>query len=225
LLLIKLRATVELTLGGLIVGLLLSFPLGILSAVRRGSWIDRLSSYFVALTYALPTFWLGLLLVIVFSLWLKWFPPSGRLEFGEDPLQALRLLVLPSLTIGLYFASILARFLKSSLLEVLSQDYMRTARAKGLPEWMVIYRHALKNALIPVVTVLGLQLGTLLGGAVVAEAIFNWPGLGSTLLHAILIRDYATVQATMLLIVTIFIAINLITDIIYAFLDPRIRYQ
>ncbi len=221
----KFGATLQLTAGGLLVALVLSLPLGILSAIRRGSWLERLTSVVVALGQAIPTFWLGILLVLVFSLQLKWLPPSGRVEFDTKPVLALRLMILPSLTLGFYSATVLTRFLKSAMLEVMDMDYVRTARTKGLKESLITTRHVLKNALIPVVTVLGLQLGAFLGGAVVTESIFDWPGLGRLMLQAIGTRDYPVLQGTILFVVVTFIGVTLITDLTYGFLDPRIRYQ
>ncbi|MEZ4730832.1 MAG: ABC transporter permease [Caldilineaceae bacterium] len=222
---LKLGATLQLTLGAVLVSLIIAFPLGILSAVRRGSWIDRVSSVFVALTYAIPTFWLGILLILLFALQLRWLPSSGYVEFNEKPLLALRLLVLPSLTLGLYAAAVLTRFLKTSLLEIMGQDFVRTARAKGLAQRGIVFRHMLKNALIPFITVFGLQLGVFLGGSVVTESIFDWPGMGRMMLHAIQTRDYPVLQGGILFVVVGFIIVNLITDLTYALFDPRIRYQ
>ena len=221
----KFLATLQLTAGGLLVALCVSLPLGILSAVRRGGWFERLTSLVVALGQAIPTFWLGILLVLVFSLQLKWLPPSGQVAFSQKPGLALRLMILPSVTLGFYSATVLTRFLKSSMLEVMEMDYVRTARAKGMGETGVLTRHVLKNALIPVVTILGLQLGAFLGGAVVTESIFDWPGLGRLMLQAIGTRDYPVLQGTVLFVVTAFVCVTLITDLTYGFLDPRIRYQ
>ena len=221
----KFLATLQLTAGGLLVALSVSLPLGILSAVRRGGWFERLTSLVVALGQAIPTFWLGILLVLVFSLQLKWLPPSGQVAFSQKPGLALRLMILPSLTLGFYSATVLTRFLKSSMLEVMEMDYVRTARAKGLADTGILTRHVLKNALIPVVTILGLQLGAFLGGAVVTESIFDWPGLGRLMLQAIGTRDYPVLQGTVLFVVTAFVCVTLITDLTYGFLDPRIRYQ
>ncbi len=221
----KFLATLQLTAGGLLVALVVSLPLGILSAVKRDSWFERLTSLVVALGQAIPTFWLGILLVLVFSLQLKWLPPSGRVEFSQKPVLALRLMILPSLTLGFYSATVLTRFLKSSIREVLEMDYVRTARTKGLTEPGILTRHVLKNALIPVVTILGLQLGAFLGGAVVTESIFDWPGLGRLLLQAIGTRDYPVLQGSVLFVVVTFVCVTLITDLTYGFLDPRIRYQ
>jgi len=221
----KFLATLQLTAGGLLVALVVSLPLGILSAVKRDSWFERLTSLVVALGQAIPTFWLGILLVLVFSLQLKWLPPSGRVEFSQKPVLALRLMILPSLTLGFYSATVLTRFLKSSIREVLEMDYVRTARTKGLTEPGILTRHVLKNALIPVVTILGLQLGAFLGGAVVTESIFDWPGLGRLLLQAIGTRDYPVLQGSVLFVVVTFVCVTLITDLTYGFLEPRIRYQ
>jgi len=222
---LKFKATLELTLGATLVALLIAFPLGILSAVRRGGWIERFTAVFVSLAYAIPTFWLGILLVILFALQLKWFPPSGRVEFSQKPLLALKLLILPSITLGLYTAAVLTRFLKTSILETMSQDFVRTARAKGLNERRVVGRHILKNALIPFITILGIQFGVFLGGAVVTESIFDWPGMGRMMLHAIQTRDYPVLQGAILFVVFGFVLVNLVIDLAYAFFDPRIRYQ
>ena len=225
LIIIKGQATVELALGSMLVAIIIAVPVGILSALKRGSIFDRLITGFVSLSYAIPTFWLGILLVIVFALQLKWLPPSGRVEPSRNLGMFFKLLILPSLTLGIPTSAVLARFLKASLLEVMNQDYVRTARSKGLKERQVVSRHALRNAMIPVVTVFGLQLGTFLGGAVVTESIFDYPGIGRMMLYAIQTRDYTIVQGTVLLVVVIFIIINLLVDITYGFLDPRIRYN
>ena len=221
----KFLATLQLTAGGVLVALCISLPLGILASVRRGGWFERLTSLVVALGQAIPTFWLGILLVLVFSLQLKWLPPSGQVAFSEKPGLALRLMILPSVTLGFYSATVLTRFLKSSMLEVMEMDYVRTARAKGLADTGILTRHVLKNALIPVVTILGLQLGAFLGGAVVTESIFDWPGLGRLMLQAIGTRDYPVLQGTVLFVVVTFVCVTLITDLTYGYLDPRIRYQ
>ena len=225
LILMKLPVTLDLTVASFLVALAISLPLGVLSAVRPHGWVNWFSFYYNALAMAVPTFWLGILLVLVFGLQLKLLPTSGYVPFFSDPLKALRFLALPAFTLGAYVSAVLARFLKAALLETLHQDYVRTARSKGLRERSVITGHALKNAMIPVVTVLGLQFGAFMGGAVITEAIFDYPGMGRMLLYAILTRDYAVVQGTILFVVTAFVLINLATDVVYAFLDPRIRYQ
>jgi peptide/nickel transport system permease protein len=221
----RIPVTLQLTVASLVVALAIAAPLGILSAARPRSWVGRLAAGYNALAMAVPTFWLGILLVLLFGLYLRWLPTSGYVPFWEDPARALRFLVLPAVTLGAYVSAVLARFTRAALLESLGQDYVRTARAKGVAETAVIGVHALKNALIPVVTVLGLQFGAFMGGAVITEAIFDYPGLGRMLLQAILTRDYTVVQGTILFVVSAFVVINLLTDLVYAFLDPRIRYS
>jgi len=221
---IKFFATLELAISGLIISLLISFPLGILSAIKRNSIIEKFTTVFVALGQAVPTFWLGILLVLFFSIKLRWLPPSGRIEFSQNPEIAFKLIILPAFTLGVYTASVLTRFLKTSVLEILNSDYVMTARAKGLSEWTVIIRHVIKNALIPFVTVLGLQFGAFLGGSVVTESIFDWPGLGRLMLQSIHTRDYPVLQGTILVVVFGFVIVNLLIDLLYSFLDPKIRY-
>jgi peptide/nickel transport system permease protein len=224
LILLKLPATVALAVGGLTVALLISLPLGIFSALRRASGFDVAASGFTALGLSVPTFWLGILLVLLFSLRLQWLPASGYVPFLESPAVSLRHLILPSLTLGIAISAILTRFVKSAMLEVIHQAYIQAARAKGVPERRVVMHHALRNALIPVVTVVALQVGNLLGGAVVTESIFDYPGVGKLILFAITSKDYTVVQGTLLLLVGVFLVINLLTDLAYAFLDPRVRH-
>lgn len=219
----KFPATAALAIGALLVALLLSFPIGIISALHEGSWLDRVARMYTSLGLGVPTFWLGILLVLAFSLRLKWLPPSGYVPFMQHPLASFKMLILPSLTLGIYLSAIFARFLRSSMLDVLGQDYVRTATAKGLPARAVVAGHVLKNALIPVVTMFGLQFGGLLGGAVITEAIFDWPGLGRLLVTSIASRDYAVVQGTILLAAVAYLVVNLLTDLAYGLLDPRIR--
>lgn len=221
----RIPVTVQLTVSSLVVALLIAAPLGIASAVRPRSWIARWATGYNALAMAVPTFWLGILLVLFFGLTLKWLPTSGFVPVWQEPGRALRFLVLPAFTLGAYVSAVLARFTRAALLETLFQDYVRTARAKGLGERPVVGGHALRNALIPVVTVVGLQFGAFMGGAVITEAIFDYPGLGRMLLQAILTRDYTVVQGTILFVVAAFVVINLLTDLVYALLDPRIRYS
>jgi peptide/nickel transport system permease protein len=221
----RIPVTLQLTVASLVVAVLIAAPLGILGAARPRSWLGRLAAGYNALAMAVPTFWLGILLVLLFGLYLRWLPTSGYVSIWQEPARALRFLVLPALTLGAYVSAVLARFTRAALLESLGQDYVRTARAKGVAEPAVIGVHALKNALIPVVTVLGLQFGAFMGGAVITEAIFDYPGLGRMLLQAILTRDYTVVQGTILFVVSAFVVINLLTDLAYAFLDPRIRYS
>ena len=221
----RIPVTLQLTVASFVVALTIAAPLGIVSAVRPRSWIARVVTGYNALAMAVPTFWLGILLVLCFGLWLRWLPPSGYIPFWQEPGRALRFLILPAFTLGAYVSAVLARFTRAALLETLYQDYVRTARAKGLGEGAVVGLHALRNALLPVVTVVGLQFGAFMGGAVITEAIFDYPGLGRMLLQAIVTRDYTVVQGTILFVVVAFVVINLVTDLAYALLDPRIRYS
>ncbi len=225
LLLRRLAATVQLTVAALLLAVALAFVVGMTSVMYRGRLGGRLAMAWLGLSYAVPTFWLGVLLIILFSVQLGVLPPTGYESIVTNPGEGWRYLLLPALTLGVYTSSVLARFLRSALLEVIGLDYIRTAQAKGLPERRVLLRHALKNALIPVITVLGVQFGTLLGGAVVTEAVFDWPGVGQLLLYSIRVRDYTVVQGTVLFLVVVFILLNLLTDIIYGLIDPRIRYD
>ncbi|MDQ2785879.1 MAG: ABC transporter permease [Chloroflexota bacterium] len=218
-------ATLELTIAALLLALLLAAPLGILAAMHPRSWLDRAISAFNAFAIGIPNFLLGILLILIFSLNFAHLPVGGRVPITQDPGAGIKTLLLPAVTLSVGIAAVLTRFIRSALLEVLSEDYIRTARAKGLPETAVIRRHALRNALIPIITVLGIQVGRLLGGAVIVEAVFAWPGMGRLAVQAILTRDYTIVQAALLLLVTAFIVVNLIVDIAYGFLDPRVRVQ
>ncbi|MEZ4713766.1 MAG: ABC transporter permease [Caldilineaceae bacterium] len=221
----RIPATVELALAATLIGVVLALPLGIGAAVRPGSPFDLAVTIFSALSFAIPGFFLLVLLILLFSLQFQWLPPSGRPDFGDDPILHLKSLILPAFTLGIGVAAKLVRYLRSALLEVLDQDYVRTARAKGAREKLVLMRHALPNALIPVVTVLGLQLGDLLSGAIIIESIYAWPGVGRLTIQAIEWRDYSLLQANVLLIVVAFLLVNLLTDLAYGLLDPRIRYD
>ncbi|MGM0542035.1 MAG: ABC transporter permease, partial [Pseudomonadota bacterium] len=207
--------TLQLAVMALLVAVLIAFPLGLWAALRAGRWPDHLSMTVSLLGVSIPNFWLGPMLILFFSLWLAWLPVSG----AEQPFSW----VLPAITLGTALAAILARMLRASLLEVLHEDYIRTAQAKGLPGRLVYGKHALMNALLPVVTILGLQLGTLLGGAVITEVVFDWPGLGQLLVESIQRRDYPVVQGCILVISVAYITINGLTELAYAWLDPRIR--
>ena len=211
----RLPATLTLAAMALGLALLLSVPLGVLAACRRGLALDGAAMGFSLLGSSIPNFWLGPLLILVFSLWLGWTPVSGR----EGPAS----LILPALTLGTSLAAILARMVRSSVLEVLGEDYIRTARAKGLSPAAVLWGHALRNAWLPVLTLVGLQLGGLLGGAVITETVFAWPGVGSLLVEAIQGRDYPVVQGCVLLISLAYVLVNTGTDLVYAWVDPRIR--
>jgi len=211
----RLPATLTLAAVALGLALLLAVPLGVLAACRRGLALDGAAMGFSLLGSSIPNFWLGPLLILVFSLWLGWTPVSGR----EGPAS----LILPALTLGTSLAAILARMVRSSVLEVLGEDYIRTARAKGLSPAAVLWGHALRNAWLPVLTLVGLQLGGLLGGAVITETVFAWPGVGSLLVEAIQGRDYPVVQGCVLLISLAYVLVNTGTDLVYAWVDPRIR--
>ncbi|MGZ8832672.1 MAG: nickel ABC transporter permease [Thermoanaerobaculia bacterium] len=211
-------ATIELAMGAMFVALLVAFPLGIISAIYRNSWIDNVARFFALIGVSMPSFWFGPLLIIAFAINLHWFPVSGREE-------GLKSLVLPSVTMGLALAAILTRMIRVSLAEELNQLYVTTAIAKGVTRARAIFRHALKNALIPVITVLALQFGSLLTGAIITEQIFSWPGLGRLLIQSINTRDYPQVQASILVIAITYIMVNFISDLLYGVVDPRIKLE
>ena len=213
----RLPATLQLSAVALLFSLSVAIPVGILSALKRDSFWDYLGTTLAMLGQAIPPYWLGIMLILVFSVSLGWFPTSGR----GSPAH----LVLPAITLGSVLMALITRLVRSGMLDVLGEDYIRTARAKGLQERNVIVRHALRNILIPLVTVIGLQLGALFGGAVITESIFAWPGVGRLALQAINARDYPLVQASVLLISVVYVFLNLAVDIIYVYLDPRIRYD
>jgi peptide/nickel transport system permease protein len=221
----RIPATVELALAAAIVGAVIALPLGIIAALRPGSVIDFSSTLFSALSFAVPGFWLAILFILLFSLQLKLLPPSGRPEFTEQPVEHLKSLIMPALVLGIAMAAKLTRYLRSSMLDTLDQDYTRTARAKGLKERLVVVRHVLRNSFIPVITVFGLQIGDLLSGAIIIESIFAWPGVGRLTIQAIAWRDYSILQASVMFIVLAFLFVNLITDLAYGYIDPRIRYE
>ncbi len=219
----RIPATLELAAAGLILALLVSIPTGVIAAVRDRSPADWLISSFNAFAIAVPNFWLGILMILLFGLFLGWLPPSGRGDFSNDPGTAWKFLLLPAVTLALNQSAVLSRFVKSSMLEVMHEDFVRTARAKGLREWTIVRRHVLRSALVPIATVLGIQFGRLLGGAIVVESVFAWPGVGRLVLQSIGNRDYTTVQGVLLLLVLSFVVVNLLTDLTYGLLDPRIR--
>jgi ABC-type dipeptide/oligopeptide/nickel transport system permease component len=224
--LLRFKATLVLTGGALVIAVLLGLGAGIISAVRQYSWLDRLSMGAAVTGVSLPVFWTGIMLIIVFALQLRWFPSSGMSSpYGSGFIDILWHLVLPAVTLGTASAAALARLTRSSVLEIIRQDYIRSARAKGLAERAVIARHVLKNAINPIITVLGVQVGFLLGGAILTETVFSWPGLGSMMVRAIQARDYPLVQGGVLLIATTFVVVNLVVDLLYAVFDPRIRYD
>lgn len=221
---LRFPVTLELTLLGLLIALVLAVPLGIMAALWRGKVVDYAVSLFALLGLSIPGFFLGILLILLFSLRLEWLPPAGYVPFTESPVENLRHMLLPSVSLGLILAAAATRIMRSSMLEVLGRDYVRTARAKGLAKRTVILRHALRNALNPVITVVGLQFGALLGGAVIIEQVFALPGVGRFALEGINLRDYPVVQGSVLLISVAFIAVNVLVDTVYSLVDPRIRY-
>ena len=221
----RVPATIQLGLAATVVGLLLGIPVAVISALKPGSFIDRVLSGWSALALGVPTFWLGILLILLFAVQLRWLPSASTyVSVWENPWQALRNIFLPALTLGVYVSGIFARFLRASLLGELKADYVRTARSKGLPERDVIGRHVMRNALLPFVTIVGLMMATFIGGTVVTEAVFTYPGLGRLLIQAISTRDYPLIQGCILFILVVFVLINLAVDVLYAYIDPRIDY-
>lgn len=207
--------TAQLALVSIIISSVIGMTLGIVSAVKRNSWIDTFSMVFSLLGVSMPIFWLGILLIILFAVTLRWLPSGGK--------GGVEHLILPALTLGLATSAIIARMTRASVLEVLNQDYVRTVVAFGLPKRKIIYKYVLRNALIPVVTVIGLQFGYLLGGAVLTESVFGWPGLGRFVVDSIFSRDYIAVQVGIMMIATTFVLVNLLVDLVYALIDPRLR--
>lgn len=216
--------SVELALLALILSYIVAVPLGVLSAVKQDSWFDGLSRIFTVGGIALPPFVVGLLTIFVLARFFGWLPPLGYAQLWTDPLTNLQQLIFPALVLGYFNMAFATRVTRSAMLEVLREDYIRTARSKGLHEWIVIARHALKNAFLPVLTVAGFQLSRLIGGAVIIEVIFVVPGIGEMLVRSVLIRDYPIVQSTVMLIAVVVLVLNLIVDLAYGWLNPRIRY-
>ncbi len=213
----RLPATVQLASAALVLSLLVAIPSGILAAFKRGTWIEQAIMVFILFGQSMPVFWIGILFVIIFSVNLRWFPTGG---YGDW-----KFLVLPAVALGLRLMALVTRLLRSSLIQVLNSDYIRTARAKGLLPFTVLTKHALRNSLLPVVTVVGLEIGYLLGGSVVCETVFAWPGVGQLLIKAIIHRDFPLVEAAIILLAFAFVVINLAVDVLYAFIDPRIQYN
>ena len=221
----RIRPSLELAVFAMLISLTISIPMGILSATHKNTPIDSLGTSFALFGICMPNFVLALLLIFVFGVRLRWLPIASFVDPFDDPINGIRSLALPAITLGLALAAVITRTLRSSLLETLTEDYVRTARAKGLMESAIIRSHALKNALIPVITVLGLQFGTLIGGAVITEYVFALPGVGRLVVDAVFARDYPLVQGVVLLVALGFIASNLLVDVAYGWLDPRIRYS
>ncbi len=211
----KLGATLILALGGVVVAIAIAFPVGIISAVRRGTPIDFFGRIFSLIGVSFPNFWLGIMLILVFAVNLQWFPVSGFDGFSS--------LILPSITLGMILSGILARLVRSSMLEVLGQQYISTAKSKGISDWSVIIKHAFRNALLPTITFLGLQFGSLLGGTVIVEQVFAWPGIGRLIIDAINQRDYPVIQGGVIVLAIIMVLVNLIVDLSYTLIDPRIK--
>ncbi|EWM63771.1 MULTISPECIES: ABC transporter permease [Micromonospora] len=221
----RLPATLSLAVTAVLFALLVAFPLGIVAAVRSGSAVDHAARVFSQFGVSVPDFWMGIMGILLFAGVLGWLPPSGYVALTEDPGRWATHVALPAVTVGLVTASILTRFIRSSVLEVLSADYVRTAEAKGLRNRVVIVRHVLRNALIPVVTVVAVQLASLLGGVIVIEVLFAWPGIGRLTFDAVQARDYPVLQGAVLLVAALFLLVNLLVDILYARLDPRITVK
>lgn len=222
----RLPATLQLAFMATLIAVLIGIPVAVASALRPNSWIDRALSGWSALALGVPTFWLGILLILLFAVELRWLPSASRyVPLWQDPLAALRNLILPALTLGVYVSGVLARFLRASLVSQLNADYVRTARSKGLPESQIVRVHIMRNALLPFITIVGLMMATFIGGAVVTEAVFTYPGLARLLIQAILTRDYPLIQGCIVVILIIYIAINLTVDVLYAYVDPRIEYD
>jgi len=239
----RLPATIELAVGALLFSLIIALPIGVISAVRQNSWLDRISMSTAFLGISMPGFWLGIILILLFSVRLNWLPVQGRIALGAglqeqtgyfvlDSLlsgnmralqSSLLHLVLPSVTLGAPVAAVIARVLRSSMLETLRSDYVTLARSKGVSEWWVVVKHALRNAMIPTVTVVGLQVGILLGGNMVIETVFGWPGLGRMVVKAIFDRDFPLIQGAVMIYAFTFVMANLIVDVLYTYLNPRIR--
>lgn len=238
-------ATIELAVAAIIIASIVGVIVGVISAVKQNSIVDYLSMIGALLGVSMPIFWLGLMLIVLFSVKLHWLPVSGRIQIGMEPAHitgfylldslitgnmtafksSLQHLALPAIALASYSTAIIARMTRSTMLEIVKQDYIRTARAKGLFEKVVILKHALRNALIPITTVIGLQLGSLLGGAVLTETVFSWPGIGSYTIDAIMKSDYPVVQGAVMILAIVFVLVNLVVDLLYAYLDPRIKYS
>ena len=221
----RLGVTLELAAGALLISLLIGIPLGILSAIKEDTALDHIARLVSLFSLSIPIFWQAAMLILALSLWFNWVPPVEYSSFVRDPVANLKQMFLPMIVLGTVVAAQVMRMTRASLLEVMRQDFIRTARAKGLADRVVVNRHALKNSLIPIITVIGVQIGYLLGGAVITEQVFTLPGVGWLVLNAVYERDYPLVQGTILFIAALFMLSNLLVDLLYAYLDPRIRYD
>lgn len=221
----KLPISLELIAFALIIAVVISIPLGIAAALNRGSLFDQIVSVFSTGFLAVPPFSIGLLFIIVFSVRLKWLPPGGYVSFAEDPIQNLRYLALPGITLALCEMAIICRHVRSQALDVLGANYVRTAKAKGLPRRMVYFKHALKNIMVMMITIIGTEFATLFGSTVICEQVFGWSGLGWYIYQSIVNRDYPAVQASVLIVAVIFVAMNMIVDMVYTLIDPRVKLK
>lgn len=221
----RLPATLSLAAVSLLIALLIALPLGLVSALRSGKLSDYVATVFSQIGVSVPDFWMAILLILLFTSTLGWLPPSGYVPFSESPAEWLQHIVMPAVTVGVVSGSILTRFVRSAVLESMAQDHVRTATSKGIPDGQVLRRHVLRGALVPIVTITGVQLATLLGGIVVVEVIFAWPGIGRLTLDAVEARDYPVMQGAVLMFATVFLVVNLLVDLLYAALDPRISYR
>ena len=219
----RVQPTLLLTLYALSIQVLIGIPAGVLAAVRYNSPLDRALTVMAISGSAIPTFFLGILLILIFAVRLRWLPSGGYVPFGEDPVAHVKGMLMPAFALGFSAAGLLARLVRSSMLDVLREDYVRTAFAKGLPEQLVIVRHALRNALIPALTVIGISLGALLGGAVVTETVFTIPGMGRLVVQSIARRDYPVIQGAIIAIAMTYVLVNLVVDVLYVYIDPRVR--
>ena len=219
----RVQPTVLLTVYALSIQVLIGIPAGVLAAVRYNSPLDRTLTVMAISGSAIPTFFLGILLILIFAVHLRWLPSGGYVPFGEDPVAHFKAMLLPAFALGFSAAGLLARLVRSSMLDVLREDYVRTAFAKGLPEQLVIVRHALRNALIPALTIIGISIGALLGGAVVTETVFTIPGMGRLVVQSIARRDYPVIQGAIIAIAMTYVLVNLIIDVLYVYIDPRVR--
>lgn len=219
----RLPATVELAVAAAVVTVVIGMLAGVVSAAYRDTWVDSVVTGGSSVTLGVSSFWLGTLAITVFSVELGWFPAGGWVDVFHDPGQGLRSLVLPAFVLGIVWAAVLARFVRASVLDVMSQEYVRTAQAKGLPGWVVLWRHIVRNALVPVSTMVGLIIGNLIAGAIVVEQVFSWPGIGTLLVQSVGNRDYPVTQGVILLMIAVFVLLNLVVDVLYGVFDPRTR--
>lgn len=223
--LFRLPVTIALSLYALVLTVLFGLIAGIFAALRHNTWIDQVAMVFAMFGISVPNFWLGLLMIIFFAVWLGWLPTGGYIAFSDDPIGWLRTSTMPAISLALLQVGLLARITRSTMLEVLRQDYIRTARAKGLPRRLVVMKHALANALIPITTVVGIIISLSISGAVVTETLFSIPGVGQLLTQAVLNRDYPLVQGGLLMVTALLVLVNVLVDVSYALLDPRVRYE